>query len=306
MNYIPPQSHKPTVTIGIPAHNESRNIARHLRSVFGQRQVSFELDRVVVLCDGCTDNTAEIVRSLRTECLKLSVEDDGYRLGQAERMSRLFRACRSDIIIRFDADTVLGSDTVIERIVRRFEPGVGLVGGRDMPAEPKNRLSRAIATLLEVWYEARRAVNGGDSVHNHAGCVSAVSREFYRNVRIPPDIVADDEFLYFEAKRQGFKFRFAEDAPVLYRTAATFPDYLAQSSRFMDNKFKILGHFGPEAAAGYEVPLRAKARALLKVAARKPLQVVAAAALQLIAQAYRYLHPGKHTQPLWVPAQSTK
>ena len=53
---------KPTVTIGIPAHNEEANIANMLNSVISQEQKSFFLEKIIVALDGCTDNTESEAR----------------------------------------------------------------------------------------------------------------------------------------------------------------------------------------------------------------------------------------------------
>ena len=53
------------ISIVIPAYNESVSIAKCLHSVFSQ--TLDEPMEVVVVCNGCTDNTAEIARAFRPE-----------------------------------------------------------------------------------------------------------------------------------------------------------------------------------------------------------------------------------------------
>ena len=54
---------KLTVTIGIPAYNEEKNIGRLLKSLSNQKGDDFTLNEIVVLSDGSTDMTNEIVHS---------------------------------------------------------------------------------------------------------------------------------------------------------------------------------------------------------------------------------------------------
>ena len=53
---------KQTVTIGIPAHNEAENISYLLRSILRQKQRNYKLEKIIVVCDGCTDNTEDKVK----------------------------------------------------------------------------------------------------------------------------------------------------------------------------------------------------------------------------------------------------
>jgi glycosyltransferase involved in cell wall biosynthesis len=52
-----------TLTIGISAHNEEKNISSLLESIFAQKQRNYVLENIYVVCDGCTDNTESVVRN---------------------------------------------------------------------------------------------------------------------------------------------------------------------------------------------------------------------------------------------------
>ena len=70
---------KPTVTIGIPAYNEEANIKNLLDSILSQIQNNFIIDEIIVVSDGSSDKTADIVRSLNNSLINLI--EDKERLG---------------------------------------------------------------------------------------------------------------------------------------------------------------------------------------------------------------------------------
>ena len=190
-----------SVTIGIPAHNEESNISNLLKSIISQKGDNFKLDKIIVACDDCKDNTVREVRILSRKKPIIKIIDDGKRYGKAERLNRFYRMNNSDIFIAFDADIKLGHNQVVSQLVSKFQdPEVGLVGGGDTPFSPSNFIEKIIVTGINLWYEARININGGDSVHNHQGCVSAMSRSLCQKAILPEDLIADDEYLYFEAK----------------------------------------------------------------------------------------------------------
>ena len=55
---------KPTVTIGIPAYNESANIGRLINDVLGQKQNHFRLAKIIVVSDCSSDATVSIVKKI--------------------------------------------------------------------------------------------------------------------------------------------------------------------------------------------------------------------------------------------------
>ena len=58
---------KPTVSVIIPTYNRSYIVGRSIRSVLAQSYRDFE---IIVVDDGSTDNTEEIVRSFKNHRLR--------------------------------------------------------------------------------------------------------------------------------------------------------------------------------------------------------------------------------------------
>jgi cellulose synthase/poly-beta-1,6-N-acetylglucosamine synthase-like glycosyltransferase len=102
---------RPSIVILIPAHNESTGIAPTLSSVKSQLM---EGDKIIVVADNCTDDTAEVAASLGAEVLVRFDEvkrGKGYALDFGVRHIEQ-QASLPDVLIIVDADCLLGDNAL--------------------------------------------------------------------------------------------------------------------------------------------------------------------------------------------------
>jgi biofilm PGA synthesis N-glycosyltransferase PgaC len=116
------------LTVLLPAHNEAVTITEALASLWGQTRPP---DKVVVVADKCTDDTAETARAYRAEVFTTvgNTEKKAGALNQA--FTELFREIDGhDVAMVMDADSVIVPD-FLETAIGRFEadPGLIAVGG---------------------------------------------------------------------------------------------------------------------------------------------------------------------------------
>ena len=114
----------PGVSILVPAHNEKLGIEPAIRSLAGSRYAG-ELE-VIVVDDGSTDGTAEIVERAGLERVRLLRQANA---GKAAALNRALAASRHDIIVTVDADTVFEPETLAALVQRFADPRVGAVSG---------------------------------------------------------------------------------------------------------------------------------------------------------------------------------
>lgn len=96
----------PKISVVIPAHNEEKYIKRTLFSLLNQTFQDFE---IIVVANGCTDKTEEVVRKRENKRLKL------YSLTKANvSMARNFGAkmAKGELLVFLDADTLLNNDAL--------------------------------------------------------------------------------------------------------------------------------------------------------------------------------------------------
>lgn len=293
---------KLTVTVGIPAYNEEANIGRLLESVLSQKRDNYKLEKIVVVQDGCMDNTGKIVKVYSKKYKFIKLAGDCKRIGKSKRLNYLYKSNKSDILVTFDGDITLTNNQVINELINKFKsPQVGLVGGFNLPNFPKNFFEKIVVTWINLWNEIRKDL--GNSVHNHLGCISASRREFTKQVIIPEGIVADDDFIYFKALTLGFEFRFAKKAIVYYSNVSNLKDFFNQHSRLLNGKLAVADYFGEWVKGLYKVSSLKKLKALFKTFLKNPFLMILAILLQLALR--NDTKKNKHRN-LWKTALSSK
>jgi cellulose synthase/poly-beta-1,6-N-acetylglucosamine synthase-like glycosyltransferase len=117
-----------TVTVLVPAHNEAACIGQTIRSLQEQSQAP---ERIVVVADNCTDDTADIARAAGVEVFttRHNTQKKAGALNQA-LVAVLPGQGDNDLVMVMDADTTL-DDGFLEAARRRMEDDRALmaVGG---------------------------------------------------------------------------------------------------------------------------------------------------------------------------------
>lgn len=307
LNKVKTKNNLPTVVIGIPAHNEENNIGYLLDSIIKQKRDNYVLDQVVVICDGCTDSTADIVNKYLNKFTYITLVNDGKRLGKSKRINDLYRSYKCNIFINFDADITIKSKLVISELVKGFkDPKIVLVGGSDVPLTPKTFVEKIVVTYESFWAVCIQNVNRGDNVHNNPGCIYAIRGDFAKEVNIPLNIIAEDHFVYFKALEHGYKFKFAKKAKVIFKVPANFKDYMLQSTRFLKSTDNIEKYFGGWVNDYYKIPRLVKFKAYLKVFLKEPIFLPLAMLLQVVQRAMSYRFVKNNVSSRWISVRSSK
>ncbi len=91
--------HAPHVTVAMPLYNGASTIARAIDSILQQTFTDFEL---VLIDDGCSDNTVDIVRSYNDPRIRLIVHETNQ--GLAATRNHLVEQARGEFIAWLDQD----------------------------------------------------------------------------------------------------------------------------------------------------------------------------------------------------------
>lgn len=179
--------HEPMVTMLIPAWNEEACIGETLADKLRQDYPRAKL-RIVVVSDGSTDRTDEIVRGFADRGVELlRVEGRG---GKAIALNHAMRVASGEIVVFCDANSLFAPDAV-RRIVENFaDPEVGYVTGELRMESPGGTVAgggigaylryEALLRDLETQVGSVIGVNGG---------VDAIRRELYSD--IPGHLITD-------------------------------------------------------------------------------------------------------------------
>ena len=262
-----------SVTVGIAAYNEAENIAFLLEDILKQRCESFALERVVVVSDGSSDETAVIAR--RYESSGVLVLDDGERRGKSERSNEILNmSANSDAVILLDADIVLLGDAVFEEMIRNVQNGADLVSPELRALPSRNFFGRAIA----AGHNLKRALfsewRSGRNIYQCHGAARAFSRKFLETFRFKGS-VGEDAYSYLFSKKFGFRYVSTRDAAVAIRVPETLSDHRNQSQRFLSSQSVFHDEFGMEnVLAEYRYPKWLLAKHLMLASARHPFAIL--------------------------------
>jgi cellulose synthase/poly-beta-1,6-N-acetylglucosamine synthase-like glycosyltransferase len=294
------------ITVGIPAYNEEHNILNVLKGIYSQKQTSWELLEVIVLCDGCTDNTAKKARNFSKN--KLKVIDDKLRIGKTQRLNQLFKMATGEIIVMFDADIRFSDKEVINNLIQPLigENEVLLVGGNSKPFNPKNFVQKAVYSTFKVFYQSRLNIKNGHNIFGATGSILAIKKQLAKEI-VMPKIVNEDAYIYLTCLKKGFKFKYVDNAVIYYKLPTNFPDYIKQLFRSNPEavEAELYKYFGNLVYSEFKRPFKFYVFYVLKELVRNPFGVLSIIIINLIC---RPLHNIviKHYKLSWFTSPSTK
>ncbi|HZZ98447.1 MAG TPA: glycosyltransferase family 2 protein [Candidatus Saccharimonadia bacterium] len=236
----------PTLTIGIPAHNEAGNIRQLLQSIFTQSHRNFALKKIVVSSDGSTDKTVEYVRQLAKKHSQIEVIENPTRRGIARGVNQLLARSTSNIFVLLNADIVLSDRSCIEKLIEPIlKDQADLTATSLIEASTSSIFEQSLQVSMQLKNVLFETVNGGNNIYTCHGPARAFSKKLYKQFHFPSSS-GDDMFSYLYCLKHGFRFQYVKSASVTYKLPSTMHDYLSQSERFYTSKQLFNTQFGKE------------------------------------------------------------
>jgi len=230
----------------IPAHNEASTLARCLAAMSREPAAKGEapsarLDEVIVVCNACTDGTADTARAAATPVTVIETPE----AGKAKAINIGLDRARPGPVIVLDADVEIGSQALAAL-------AYAVAGDGIMAAAPAAELD---LTDADPWVKDYYAVFGAHeylSVGVGGSGVYALSRDARRSVAPFPDIISDDGYLRHRlAPEQQIRLGVDADGnPVRARVRPPrrLTDLLRTETRWRQGDAQVrrlLGHSGP-------------------------------------------------------------
>jgi glycosyltransferase involved in cell wall biosynthesis len=261
------------ITIGIPAHNEAANIGHLLEDVFGQvLPDNIQLDKVIVVCDGCTDRTADAVLAFAANENRIVLLDDRERHGKSARMNQIFGLATAAAVVILDGDLRLKDNQVIAELVKPVLAGhCELTAGKITPYDVTRSIQKTALTGINILNRAI-ALSGNPPMYFCCGPVRTFGQKLYTELRFPNDCV-DDVYAYIYADTHGYAFCYTPAAEVYYQLPSTLRDFINQTGRFNESEKINAQIFSiPVAKKYFVVGMRAKITAAIQNMMRQPLR----------------------------------
>ena len=177
----------PSVTVLIPAHNEAQNIGATIKNKLEQDYPSERLE-IIVISDGSTDGTDDIVREFSSQNVRLIRREQ--REGKAEALNEGVRYARGEILVFSDANSLF-SPHAIRRMMGNFaDPEIGYVTGNlTYGIRSAGTVGNGCSGYMKYENALRALETRVGSIIGVNGGVDAMRRELYRDV--PRQLITD-------------------------------------------------------------------------------------------------------------------
>lgn len=186
---------QPRISVLVPAWNEEVGIAATVRAILDSRYTDFE---VVVINDGSTDRTDEVMRALVAEHQASGhparlVYERKPNGGKASAMNRALELASGELVITTDADSVMAPDA-LTHFARQFEdPTVMSVSGNVKIGNAVGiiGLVQQLEYMYGFWFKKADALMG--SMYIVGGAAAAYRRRVFDTLPRTKDRTVFDE-----------------------------------------------------------------------------------------------------------------
>jgi cellulose synthase/poly-beta-1,6-N-acetylglucosamine synthase-like glycosyltransferase len=211
---------EPNVTLLIPVYNEERIIREKVQNSLNLDYPKNKLE-IVVLSDGSTDNTCQIVKEYFSFDVKLM--EYSLHQGKTSLLNKSVPKTKGEIIIFSDASGML-NDRAIKEIVANFSDiKIGCVCGLyRMVPEEESLASKGYKTYLEYDIKMKKSESRFSTILGAHGALYAIRRELFE--QIPEHIINDDFYIPMMIVAKGYRAIYEDKAIALDKVRYTLKD----------------------------------------------------------------------------------
>jgi cellulose synthase/poly-beta-1,6-N-acetylglucosamine synthase-like glycosyltransferase len=197
----------PTVSVVIAAHNEETNLPIKLENI---RLLDYpkNLLQTVIVSDGSTDRTAEILRLQASHILPVILNDSH---GKASALNEAVKHATGEVLVFLDTRQTIDPNTISELVSCFADPTVGAVSGELLlETTPGISSESALGIYWKIEKIVRKLESASGSVVGVTGAIYAIRRELY--TEIPQGTLLDDVFIPMNVARKGNRVIFQPSA----------------------------------------------------------------------------------------------
>lgn len=230
----------------IPTYNRSELLSRTLPTLF-QQSCSPDAYEVIVVVDGATDGTAEVLGKLHPACGFQILEQPNR--GQAAARNVALRAARGDLVLFLDDDLLCDPDLIAEHIAAHRSREDQVVFGPIYvsPESPPTLAARWTRSRTNAWFERLHREGASWPLDAKVVANSSVGRKILLGFGgFDEDLfrALEDLELGLRLWRAGVRFRF-------HPTALTYEFYTRSNRDFIHGNGTFYGRNGVRLARKY-------------------------------------------------------
>jgi len=230
------RAYEPEVSFVVPCYNESEVIASKIQNTLELEYPKDKL-KIIIITDGSTDGTPEIVRQY--ENILLLHEDQ--RGGKSAAENRAMKYVNSPIVIFSDANTILPKEAIREIVKHYADPQVGAVSGE------KRIMSKDVDTASGAgegvyWkYESflKRMDSEMSTIVGAAGELFSFRKELFSDLET--DTILDDFMLSMRIAEKGYRVVYEPNAYAMETASASVREELKRKVRICAGGWQSMG-----------------------------------------------------------------
>lgn len=181
------KDYEPNVTILIAAYNEADNIEATIKNKLDLDYPKDKLE-IIVISDGSTDRTDEIVKKYHSQGVKLLRQEP--RAGKTSALNMAVPKASGEILVFSDANSIYAQDALKKLMQNFYDQEVGYVTGKMVYTNPEGSTTGDGCTAY-MKYEnfLRRVETKAGSIVGVDGGIDAVRKSLYKSMN--PDQLPD-------------------------------------------------------------------------------------------------------------------
>jgi cellulose synthase/poly-beta-1,6-N-acetylglucosamine synthase-like glycosyltransferase len=217
----------PPITVIIPAYNEEGHIRGKLENIL-ESDYPKELLEVIVVDDGSTDRTAEIVREFEG----VELLTTGERKGKIFVQKVAFERAKNDIIAITDVTVRTPLDALRTLAGHMADPRVGAVSASmTVRNRDVNYMTRISQFLFDIQNAQKLGESRLDSAAGLFGQMSLVRREAVGD--FSTDVIYEDREFGITLRKRGWRARIEPGVRAEYHAPESLADFSNQKKRNM-------------------------------------------------------------------------
>lgn len=215
------------ITVGIPAHNEEKSIAKAITSML--KQIS-KKDELIVVSDGSTDNSVLEVKKVARKDKRVRLIIVPERKGKVNGLNLIIKNAKGGIIVQTDGDVIPSANSVKHLLNHFSDKKIGAVSGRPVPVISENNLFYDWAQMSYRKEHELRTVQSVKGILWHiSGYLLAFRKEALQ--KVPDAKGAVDAWMGRLIAQKGYKIAYEPKAKVFVKYPATIKDFINQKAR---------------------------------------------------------------------------
>lgn len=226
----------PSVSFLVAAYNEQDTIGRRLDALCLALDQSGLTGEILVLCDGCSDDTARRAREHAGRCVRVLELAENH--GKAAALTRGAAEARHDILVLADVRQTWADDA-LERLLENFaDPQVGAVSG-DLEVRTGNDSLAGVGLYWQYEKWLRRQESAVWAQVGVTGAISACRRVLF--APIPPGTLLDDVYWPLGVAMRGFRVIHDSRARAYDRLPNRPRDEFRRKVRTLAGNYQLIG-----------------------------------------------------------------